>query len=346
MNRRVFWTLAGISLFFIVFAFSTPALADKPIKLRMSSFVPPMHFMNTRILQPWIDMIEKRTDGKVKIRIYAGSALGKPQDQYDMAVRGVADITWGILAYTPGRFPLVTVMELPFMSPNAEIGSRMAQRLYEKGVFGDEFKDVKMLALGMPPNMDLHTSKKLVKTLAEMKGLKVRTPSAMMGKLIKKWGGVPVAMPAPEVYMSLERGVIDAIFLDPLTLMGIKCNEVTKYHTRVGISTTVFFFAMNKKAWDKLPPDVQKVINELSGEYLGADMNGKIAGRTVVGVYKKLKAAGDVIYTLSPAELKVWEKSAEPAFGEWVKAMEGKGLPGKKVLEEALQMKKECSKKK
>jgi len=345
MNRRVFWTLAGISLFFIIFAFSTPALADKPIKLRMSSFVPPMHFMNTRILQPWIDMIEKRTDGKVKIRIYAGSALGKPQDQYDMAVRGVADITWGILAYTPGRFPLVTVMELPFMSPNAEIGSRMAQRLYEKGVFGDEFKDVKMLALGMPPNMDLHTSKKLVKTLAEMKGLKVRTPSAMMGKLIKKWGGVPVAMPAPEVYMSLERGVIDAVFLDPLTLMGIKCNEVTKYHTRVGISSTVFFFVMNKKAWDKLPPDVQKVINELSGEYLCADMNGKIADRTVVGVYKKLKAAGDVIYTLPPAELKVWEKSVEPAFGEWVTAMEGKGLPGKKVLEEALQMKKECSKK-
>jgi hypothetical protein len=67
MKKRVFWTLAGISLFFIVFAFSTPALADKPIKLRMSSFVPPMHFMNTRILQPWIDMIEKRTDGKIKI---------------------------------------------------------------------------------------------------------------------------------------------------------------------------------------------------------------------------------------------------------------------------------------
>ncbi|MBT3254987.1 MAG: TRAP transporter substrate-binding protein [Deltaproteobacteria bacterium] len=346
MKKRIFWTTAAVSLCFMAFAFLTPAMAEKPIKLRMSSFVPPMHFMNTKILQPWIDMIEERTKGKVKIKIYAGSALGKPQDQYDMAARGVADITWGILAYTPGRFPLVTVMELPFMSPNAEIGSRMVQRLYEKGVFEGEFKDVKMLALGMPPNMDLHTSKKLVKNLADLKGMKIRTPSAMMGKLIKKWGGVPVAMPAPEVYMSLERGVIDAIFLDPLTLMGIKCNEVTKYHTRVGISTTVFFFAMNQKVWDKLPPDAQKVITELSGEYLGAEMNGKMADRAVMGVYKKLKASGDEIYTLPPTELAVWEKSAQPAFGEWVKAMEGKGLPGKKVLEEALQMKKACSKKK
>ncbi len=343
MNRRIFCTMLAVSLSFVVFALSAPAMADKPINLRMSSFVPPMHFMNTKILQPWIDMIEDRTQEKVKIRIYAGSALGKPQDQYDMAVRGVADITWGILAYTPGRFPLVTVMELPFMSSNAESGSRMVQRLYEKGAFGDEFKDVKMLALGMPPNMDLHTSKKLVETLADLKGMKIRTPSAMMGKLIKKWGGVPVAMPAPEVYMSLERGVIDAIFLDPLTLMGIKCNEVTKYHTRVGISSTVFFFVMNKKSWDRLPPDVQKVINELSGEYLSADMNGKIADQAVLGVYKKLKAAGDTIYTLPPAELEVWEKSAEPAFEEWVQDMEGKGLPGKKVMEEALQMKKTCA---
>jgi len=344
MKRRIFWTMVAVSLPFIVFALSAPAVAEKPIKLRMSSFVPPMHFMNTKILQPWIDMIEKQTQEKVKIRIYAGSALGKPQDQYDMAVRGVADITWGILAYTPGRFPLVTVMELPFMSPNAEIGSRMVQRLYEKGVFGDEFSDVKMLALGMPPNMDLHTSKKLVKTLEDLKGMKIRTPSAMMGKLIKKWGGVPVAMPAPEVYMSLERGVIDAIFLDPLTLMGIKCNEVTKYHTRVGISTTVFFFVMNKKSWDKLPPDVQKVIDQLSGEYLGAEMNGKLADKAVIGVYKKLEASGDKVYSLPPTELEVWEKSAAPAFGEWVKAMEDKGLPGKKVLEEALQMKKACKK--
>ena len=335
----------GLLALSLLFAFSAPTWAEKPIKLSLASFTPPMHFMNTKILQPWINMIEKRTDGKVKIRIYAGCALGKPQDQYDMAVRGVANITWGILAYTPGRFPLATVMELPFMSPTAEIGSRMVQRLYENGAFQDEFKDVKLLALGMPPSMDLHTTKHLAKTLADLKGMKIRTPSAMMGKLIKKWGGVPVAMPAPEVYMSLERGVIDAIFVDPLTLMGIKCDEVTKYHTRVGISSVVFFFAMNQKCWDNLPSSVQQVFTELSGEYLGADLNGKIADKTVVGVYKKLGASGDVVYNLPPAELNLWKNSADTIFVEWVKSMEEKGLPGKRVLDEALKLKEELTKK-
>lgn len=345
MRKGMCWTSACALFGFLVLVLTVPVVAEEPIKLRLSSFVPPMHFMNVQVLQPWIDMISKRTNAKVEIKNYAGGALGKPQDQYDMAVRGVADITWGILAYTPGRFPLVTVMELPFMSPDAEIGSRMVQRLYEKGAFGDEFKDVKMLALGMPPNMDLHTSKKLVKTIEDVKGMKIRTPSAMMGGLIKKWGGVPVAMPAPEVYMSLERGVIDAVFLDPLTLMGIKGNEVTKHHTRVGISTTVFFFVMNQKVWDGLPPEIQKVISELSGEYLGAELNGKKADQTVVGVYKKLEEAGQVVQVLPTAEIAVWEKSAEPAFGEWVEDMEKKGLPGKKVLEEALQVKSDLSKK-
>lgn len=333
----------GIFSAVILFVFSVPAFADKPINLRLSSFLPSGHFMNVKIIKPWIADIEKRTNGKVKIKVYAGGALGKPQEQYGMAARGVADITWGILAYSPGKFPLATVVELPFMSPSAEIGSRMVQRLYDKGYFGDEFDEVKLLTLAMPPNMDLHSRKHPVEKLADLKGMKIRTPSAMIGGLIKNWGGVPVAMPAPDVYMSLERGVIDSIFLDPLTLMGLKINEVTKYHTRVGISTTVLFFAMNKKTWDSLPPDVQKVFDELSGEHLGADLNGKIADRAVLGVLKKLAASGDTIITLSPQEMEKWKESSQPAFAAWLKAMEKKGLPGKKVLDETYRLRKELA---
>jgi len=322
---------------------SPPVLAEKPITLRLSSFLPSMHFMNVKIIEPWISEIEEKTGGKVKIKIFAGSALGKPQEQFDMAARGVADITWGILAYTPGRFPLATVLELPFMSPSAEVGSRMIFRLYKNGYFGDEFKDVKLLTLAMPPNMDLHASSHRVGRLIDLKGMKIRTPSAMIGELIKGWGGAPVAMPAPDVYMSLERGVIDSIFLDPLTLMGLKINEVTKYHTRVGISTTVLFFAMNKKTWNKLPPDVQKVFDDLSGEYLGADLNGRIADRTVLGVLKKLEAFGDEVITLPPQEIQKWKKAAQPAIENWLKTMEDKGLPGKKVLDEAYRLRKKLT---
>ncbi len=344
MKKILLWTVFSVLLASMIFWLPAAVMAQDAINLRFSSFVPPMHFMNKSIMQPWIQMVDERTQGKLKIKLYPGSALGKPQDQYDMAVRGVADITWGILAYTPGRFPLTTVMELPFMSPNAEIGSRMVQRLYDKGYLKDEFKDVKVLALAMPPTMDIHSNKKLVKTLEDMKGMKVRTPSPMMGKLINKWGGVPVAMPAPEVYLSLERGVIDAIFFDTLTLIGLRCNEVTKYHTQVGISTTVVFFVMNRATWNRLPSDVQKVLNELSGEWWTADYHGKIADKTIAGARKKLEKDGDTMYKLPSQELKRWETSAASAFDEWVAEMEGKGLPGKKVLEEARRLKAEFTK--
>ena len=152
MSKVLFRICAAALIAGLIYGFSTSANAQETINLRLSSFVPAKHFMNTRVLEPWIKTVENHTAGKLKIKLYPGSTLGKPQAQYDMAARGVADISWGILGYTPGRFPLATVMELPFISPSAEIGSRMAQRLYEAGYLKSEFKDVKLLALGMPPN--------------------------------------------------------------------------------------------------------------------------------------------------------------------------------------------------
>ena len=339
MSKVLYRVYAAAFMACLVLGLLPSADAQEVINLRLSSFVPAKHFMNTKVLEPWIATVEKRTAGKLKIKLFPGSTLGKPQAQYDMAVRGVADITWGILGYTPGRFPLATVMELPFLSPSAEVGSRMAQRLFDEDYLKPEFKDVKLLALGMPPNMDLHMNSKPVKTLADLAGMRIRTPSAMMGKIIKMWGGVPVPLPAPEIYLSLDRGLIDGVFLDPLTLMGVRANEVTRYHTRIGVSAPVFFFAMNQKTWDRLPPDVQQVIDEFSGEYWGADINGKIADKAVLGVLKKLKQAGHAVYSPPPDEMRKWKDAAAPAFDDWVQRMDSKGLAGNAVLQEALRLK-------
>jgi TRAP-type C4-dicarboxylate transport system substrate-binding protein len=344
MKRNLLCVLAVILLVGLIVGFSAPTMAQKTINLRLSSFVPPKHFMNAAILEPWVKRIEKRTNGKVKIRIYAGSSLGKPQDQYDITVRGAADIAWGVGAYNPGRFPLTTVMELPFIYPSAEVGSYMVQRLFDEGYLKSEYKDVKLLALGSPPGLDVHSKNKLIKTIDDLTGMKVRVNSAMMGGLVKKWGKAPVAMPATEIYLSLDRGVIDVIFLDSLTLFGMRLNEVTKFHTRLGMSNTYFWFAMNKNTWDRLPPDVQKVVDELSGEYLSVEIQGKAADKALMGALKKLESTGHTVYRLSPQELKAWEKASKSAYDEWLAEMEKKGLPGKKVLDAALRIRKEFGK--
>lgn len=344
MRKGLFITIVVAMLVGLVLTGSSPLMAEDTIQLRLSSFVPPKHFMNAGILQPWVDRIEKRSNGRLKIRIYSGSALGKPQDQYDIVVRGAADIAWGVAAYNPGRFPLTTVMELPFMYPNAEIGCRMIQRLYDKGYLESEYRDVKLLALGMPPGLDIHSNKGLIRSIDDLSGMKVRVNSAMMGNLVKGWGKTPVAMPATEIYLSLDRGVIDVIFLDSLTLFGMRLNEVTKFHTVLGMSNTNFWFAMNKRTWDLLPSDLKGIVNDLSGEYLSADIHGKAADKVLKGALNKLEKAGHRVYRLSPDELDAWKKASTPAYDAWLKDMAAKGLPGKRVLEAAQALRAELVK--
>jgi TRAP-type C4-dicarboxylate transport system substrate-binding protein len=320
-----------------------PLFAKNPVELRLSSFTPPTHIMNTKVLQPWIENVEKQTNGLVKITLYPGSTLGSPMDQYDLVVRGAAHVSWGFPGYTPGRFPLTSVMDLPFMSPSAEIGSRIVQRLYDNGYLKSEFEDVKLLALGVPTSIDLHSKKKPVRTLEDLRGMRIRVLSPIMGKIIKKWGGVPVAMPATEIFIALDRGTIDAMFTDPLTLYALKCNEVTEYHTNVGIASSPFFFIMNKETWDQLPADVKEIIDGLSGEYFSADLNGRMIDELERKTWKRLEMEGHSVYTLSPEERERWKISAETAIDEWVRDMEQKELPGSKVLEEALRLKEEFS---
>jgi TRAP-type C4-dicarboxylate transport system substrate-binding protein len=309
--------------------------AEEIFSLKLSSFTPPSHPMNTMVFQPWMETIREQTGGRVEITLYAGSVLGKPQDQYDLLTGGVCDLSWGIMGYTPGRFPLTSVMELPFMSPSAEAGSRITQRLYDGGYLGSEYADVKLLALGLPTGIDLHTRDKQVKTLEDIRGLRIRVFSPVMGKIVKAWGGVPVAMPASEVYLAMSRGVLDAVMMDVLTLTASKLDEVTRFHTRINISSSPFFFAMNRKTWDRLPPDIQAAFLENSGEYFSADLNGKMIDDLNLKTWKLLESRGHTVGDLEAAELERWQQSSLFALEEWRQEMEQAGLPGSEILREA-----------
>jgi TRAP-type C4-dicarboxylate transport system substrate-binding protein len=333
-TRTILALITGLSIMV-----SSWCAADT-VTLKLSSFVPAPHFMNREVLTPWMEMVEERTDGKVQIDFYPGGTLGKPQDQYDMAVKGIADVTWGILGYTPGRFPLSTVMDIPFMSPNAEVGSRMIQRLYDEGYLKEEYEDVKLLALGMPVGVDLHVRERLVKKLEDMRGLRVRVWSPIMGEVFKTWNAIPVSMPATEVYVSMERGVIDAVVMDPTTLLATNLDEVVEYHTRAGMFSSAFFFVMNKKEWEKLGPDTQRVIDEISGEYFAVELNGKRADVAAAEAWERIEAEGHTVYILDKEEKARWEESSRYVVRKWIQDMEKKGLPGEEVYNEALRLKK------
>ena len=113
----------------LVAASSGPLAAqDKPIELKFSSWVGIAHGHHTGVMVPWAKMIEEKSGGRLKVTIYPGSTLGKPADHYDMVVNGIADIAFIAPGYTPGRFPLISVTELPMLFKSAKGGSQATCR--------------------------------------------------------------------------------------------------------------------------------------------------------------------------------------------------------------------------
>ena len=328
--------LGGICLFLTLLIIPFVEAYAKPVELKISFFMSPKHMMND-VFQFWAKKVEERTEGRVKMTIYPGGALGKAPDHYDMAASGIADICHAIHGYTTGRFPLTSVMDLPFLAPSARVGSRVLTELYQKfPEFKQEYRDVKVLWLWVHEPGQILTTKKPIHTLEDLKGLKIRSPGAIQAGIIKKLGAAPVAMPVPKLYMNLEKGVVDGAMIPQSAFANFRLYEVVKYCAFPNIYVMPFMVVMNSKAYNSLEPRDQRAIDDLSS--VGRDKTlSKIRELHEKGL-KVAKEAGVQMHTLPPDELSRWKEVLRPMHDKWVADMEAKGLPGKKVYDEAVRL--------
>ena len=318
-----------------VLPFTVAQGKGKVYKLTASNPFPAPESSNKYMLIPLAKEIEEATGGRVKITVQTGGALGKAQDHFDMASSGIVDIAVSCQAYTAGRFPLSSVVELPFLANSAECGSRILWTLHEKfPEFRAEYKDVKVLGLNCYGANQLLMAKKPVHTLADLKGLKIRGTGEVQGGMIRRMGAVPLSMPAPQIYESLDKGVIDGVFFAYGAQRGFRFYEVIKYATTANLFVGPQFLVMNLRTWNSLPADIRKTIDELTGKK-AALMGGQgYDSEDKLGIQDCVKS-GVEIYELPAKELKRWEELCKPLWDEWVAKMEAKGLPGKQVLDEA-----------
>lgn len=341
--KRMFVVLV-VSLSTIVFFAArniTFAADEKPIELRLSNFLSSIHDMNTTVFPGFAKKVEERTKGKVKISIYPSEALGKSKDHYDMVMHGIADMGMVIHSYTPGRFPLSSVMEFPFMVPTGKIASKVYWQL--RSYLDREHQGVKVLTYWVPGPFYLQMSKKPVKTLEDIKGLRIRSPGPLQITVLKEMGASPINIPVPEVYEALQRGMADGMLFPFSGMVDFRFNEVTKYHTVANLAGLTMCLVMNQKTWDSLPPDIQKIIEECSGAQMAETAGASYDGSDAKGA-EILKKEGREFYSLPPEEMKRWADRLNPVTEKWVADMEAKGLPGKKLYEEARQLLKQYSK--
>ena len=317
----------------IVFALSLclfPIQSEaKPITLTYSNFFPPTH-IQSKLAAEWCKEVEKRTNGQVKVQYFPGQTLTKAKQNYDGVVQGMSDIGFCLFAYTRGRFPVMEVVDLPLGYPSGVVATKVANDVYNK-FDPKELKDVEVMYLHAHGPGLLFTRKKPVKTMEDLKGVKIRSHGTS-AKVVKALGGTAVAMPMPELYQALQKGVVEGGIYPIEVNKGWKMAEVVDFCTLdlPIANTSTFYVVMNKDKWASLPDDVKATIKQINKEWVAK--HGKAWDESdAEGKAYFLKKGGKII-PLSPEEGQKWKKAVSPVIGEYAEKVQKKGLPGKELV--------------
>lgn len=305
------------------------AASAQEIKLTLADQNSPTAWGPSHALQPWVKQVEEATKGRVKIEVYPSQTLIKGVDMWKGIRSGIADIGWCVQGYWPEQTPLSDVMSLPFLPiSSAEKGSEALWKLYEKfPSVQKEFNEIQPLVL-YTSSPNLLVSKKQVRTLEDFKGLKVRVLGGPPTEMAKALGAVPTLIPMPDVYQSLDKGVVDGAAAPWEAVQGFRLYEVAKNYTIAPFYVAYFSVCANKQKWQSLPKEVRDAIMSVSG-LPGAKFWGKNFFDTAEeGVIERAKAGNYELnrYQVPADQLARWTKLAgEPIWEEWIKKMEGKG---------------------
>jgi len=329
MKKRSFFVLLVFVTVFLFFLTSIPAQAqEKAMKLRLSSMWPAQHPL-TKLFADWGKDVEKATNGRVTITVFAANTLSPPMQVYDNTAKGVVDIGTTLLAYSPGRLPLSEVLQQPLGYKSGYQGSTAAWAYYKK-FKPKEFDDVQVMFLhGAAPGFIF--TKKAVKSTNEVKGLRIRA-NAENADIVKNLGASPVTMPVTEAYDSLSRGVVDGTLFPLEALQGFKIGEVVKtVIENYGVSyLTSQYCIMNKAKWNAISPADQKAIEKLNDEY--NEKFGKKWDELDAKAVEFAKSKGVTFVKVSKEDEALTAQRMKPILDGYVKMTKAKGLPGDEAL--------------
>ncbi|MCJ0762167.1 TRAP transporter substrate-binding protein [Variovorax terrae] len=310
---------------------AAPALAqDKPVQLKLSSWVPAQHPLNPA-LQAWADDIKKASNGTITAILFPSEQLGKAFDHYDMARDGIADFAYINPGYQPGRFPIMAGASLPFLFANGKGGTAAIDAWYRQYA-AKEMKDVKFCFAFVHDPGTFHARKKIT-VPGDVKGLKVRPATSTVGQLITSLGGTNVQASAPESRDMLERGVADAITFPwgSIGLFGI--DKVVSYHMDVPLYVTPFVWAMNQSKYDGMSAAQKKVIDDHCTTEWAEKVATPWADFEYGGHAKIASQPGHEIYKLTPDQLEAWRKAAGPSEAQWADSVKKVGQDPKAVMD-------------
>ncbi len=307
-------------------------------ELKLATFEPPKAFIASKILAAWANKVNTCSNGAVNVKMYAGGVLGSPPKQYDIVTSGVADISWTVLGYIGGQFPLSSVIELPFLTKTSRAGTTALNTMFAEGYLDKEMSEIKVIGLHSNPAYQIHMKSEKVVNPADFKGKKMRVPSKIAGTILKTLGATGVKVPAPGTSEALNKGVIDGTPF-PYTAVGsFRLFDVTKYHTEVNITNATFGLIMNKDKYNGLPSAAKSCVDKYSGHAFGDWASRLIDNQNAVMKNEISKKEGHEIIIASDSVIAEYKKILAPIEADWLAEMKGKGLNGDAVLKRARQI--------
>jgi len=315
----------------------------QPITLKLHHFLGPTSPAQVKMIEPWVQQVERASGGKVKIEVYPSMSLGgKPPQLINQVRDGVVDIIWTVNGYTPELFPRSEVFELPFVHTNNAVATNLAMRdMFNSGAIADDFKGIKVMYLHVHAGQAIHMVDKEVHKPDDLKGLKMRIPTRTGAWIIQALGASPVAMPVPDLPQSFSKKVVDGAFIPWEIIPALKLQEMTKFliegRNKVRFGTTTFQVSMNPGSWAKLPADVQKAFTDSSGEAWVREVGKIWTDSEEVGLNIATKA-GNKHVQLSDAEMAAFRTRLEPVVDRWVAEVKEKGIDGQALVKTAREL--------
>lgn len=315
------------------------ALHAQQATLRMHTFIPPVANPAKTFLIPWAEKVTKESGGKLKIQPFWAMQLGGQAPQLlDQARDGVVDIVWVLPGFTPGRMPRTEPFELPFVHREA-LSTTLALQDYQDKHLAPDLKGYFPILMHAHDGF-LIATKRPVQKMEDLKGMKIRAAARSGVWMLEALGATGIGLPLNEIPQALSRGVIDGVTLTYEIAPSLKLEELVDHFTELSgpqprLGTNVFAFLMNRASYDKLAPELKKVIDANSGRRIA-----KWAGEN----WQEIEQPGKKVmqsksknqfHTVPPAEVAQMRKAAQPVFDRWFAEMKSAGIDGQALLNDA-----------
>lgn len=326
-NVKLSLFLTALIIFGSLLFTSHSFAGEKKYNIRFSTWHVPAGADVKKLWIPMLEEMKKQSNGRLDYTMYAGGALGKGPDHYDIVKTGLSDMGYATLSWTPGRFPLTDVLSSPISAPAKWKAAEAGKAMHDK-MLHSEFKGIKVLHINNCVMAHLWTTKK-VKSMEDLKGMKIRSPGGLQTRAIEALGATPVFMPLGDVYLSMETGVIDGVVTCPALVKAFKLYEVAKFGVPATFGCVSEGLFVNERFFKRLPADLQKIVEDV-----GANAY-KVAGIFDEHWYNHTMGGfGDSIEIeeLSAEEQARWDDAFKNMLVKWADELEAKGLMAKKAL--------------